>query len=64
MISEIKRASGTTIDTDRNRFFKSMGSSVRPAYPGFRVMNTAAVNVSGILSESKTTIDKRYLIEF
>jgi len=49
-ISEMKTASGTTIDTERNKFFKSIGSSVRPAYPGLRVIKTAAVNFRGFLS--------------
>lgn len=60
----MKSASGTTIDTERNKFFKSMGSSVRPAYPGFSVMNTAAVNVKGIFASSKLTDETFLRIEF
>jgi hypothetical protein len=52
-ISEMKMASGTTIDIDLNKFFKSIGSSVLPAYPGFRVMNTAQLKFSVILLSSK-----------
>lgn len=54
----MKTESGTTMDTDLNKFFKLFGSSDRPAYPGFRVMNTAQSGLSLILvSSNKTVLD-------
>lgn len=40
IISHIKAKSGTTIAQGLNSAFKFSGSSVRPAYPGFIVMNS------------------------
>jgi hypothetical protein len=60
----MKNESGTTIEIDLNKFFKSIGSSVLPAYPGLRVIKTAQLKFRLILFSSKNTKATFFLIAF
>lgn len=63
-ISVIKKESGTTIEIDLNRFLRSIGSSVRPAYPGLSVIKTAQLKLRLILLSSRCTKATFFLIAF
>ena len=52
MTSAISLYEGIIIATDLNSTFKLSGNSVLPAYPGFIVIRTLHVGLSGILSRS------------
>lgn len=56
LISAIILLSGTIIEIGLNMDFKLSGSSVRPAYPGFIVMNIPQVPINLISLPSKTNL--------